>query len=294
MSRPVTAKGLFTKGIEGPASPSASDLFVVNFKEQGTIGRIPIAGNKEPEIYVKLPKGSIGNAIRFDRDGRMFVADYKKHNILEVVKTPDGKMEARILFTSPAFHQPNDLTTARDGTLYASDPFWKKRTGKLWKISRTANGEVVGTELRAKRKLGPVNGIDLSPDDQTLFVSESFSREIWSYQVAGDELKDPKLVIKFKDFDVDGLRVDQAGRIFVTRIEKGTIAIVRPDGSVEREVATTAKEPTNLAFGGSDGKTVFVTQRAGGYVESFRAEHPGREWCLLVVNHAHESCSIKR
>jgi signal peptidase len=42
----------------------------------------------------------------------------------------------------------------------------------------------------------------------------------------------------------------------------------------------TAAEPSNLAFGGADGRTVYVTQRKGGYVESFLADLPGREFCL--------------
>ena len=45
---------------------------------------------------------------------------------------------------------------------------------------------------------------------------------------------------------------------------KGTIAVLTPAGKLKREIALKAKEPTNLAFGGIDGKTVFVTQRQGG------------------------------
>jgi sugar lactone lactonase YvrE len=40
------------------------------------------------------------------------------------------------------------------------------------------------------------------------------------------------------------------------------------------------KEPTNLAFGGNDGKTVFVAQRQGGFIEAFHTDQPGREHCL--------------
>jgi signal peptidase len=46
---------------------------------------------------------------------------------------------------------------------------------------------------------------------------------------------------------------------------------------LRRQIKLNAKEPTNLAFGGEDGKTVFVKQRQGGFVESFRTDHPGRE-----------------
>ena len=84
----------------------------------------------------------------------------------------------------------------------------------------------------------------------------------------------------FQPDTVDGLRTDVAGRLYVARILKGTIALMKPNGAVEREIALKGKEPTNLAFGGSDGKTVFVTQRQGGFVESFRTDQQGREHCL--------------
>jgi sugar lactone lactonase YvrE len=42
------------------------------------------------------------------------------------------------------------------------------------------------------------------------------------------------------------------------------------------------KELTNLTFGGPDGKTVFVTQSQGGFVETFRVDRPGREPCLQL------------
>ena len=85
---------------------------------------------------------------------------------------------------------------------------------------------------------------------------------------------------RFDDFDIDGLRTDTGGDLFVARILKGTIAVLSPQGKLKREIMLNAKEPTNLAFGGNDGKTVFVTQRKGGFIESFRTDRPGREACL--------------
>jgi signal peptidase len=80
--------------------------------------------------------------------------------------------------------------------------------------------------------------------------------------------------------------------LFVTRILKGTVAVLTPDGRVEREINMQAKEPTNLAFGGPDGTTVYVTQRKGGFIESFRVERPGREHCLQRLKAANTSCRL--
>jgi gluconolactonase len=53
-----------------------------------------------------------------------------------------------------------------------------------------------------------------------------------------------------------------------------------PDGHVQREIQLKAEEPSNLVFGGADGKTVFVSQRQNGFIESFRTDIEGREHCL--------------
>jgi sugar lactone lactonase YvrE len=100
-----------------------------------------------------------------------------------------------------------------------------------------------------------------------------------------------RLVRKFPDFGLDGLRTDIDGRLFVTRIEKGTVVVLAPNGDLVREIPLRGKEPTNLAFGGADGRTVFVTQRQGGFIESFRVERPGREFCL---HSADQACRASR
>jgi len=128
--------------------------------------------------------------------------------------------------------------------------------------------------------MSTTNGIDLSPDGKTLYVGESDTREIWSYRIDGSRLLSPRLVKRFADFDIDGLRTDTSGNLYVARILKGTIAVLTSAGTLKREIELKAREPTNLAFGGNDGKTVFVTQRQGGFVESFRTDRPGREFCL--------------
>lgn len=272
----VTPAGEYTFGIEGPAADLAGNLYVVNFAKPGTIGRLPAAGAAS-EHFADLPEGSVGNAIRFDREGTMFVADYKKHNILAIGR--DG-VEPMVWFHSDEMSQPNDITIARDGTIYASDPNWKGREGHIWRIAKAADGSVQGEIMAAPRAMGTTNGIDLSPDGKTLYVGESSSGQVWSYTIRGNGLVDAKLVKSFEPNTIDGLRTDVGGRLFVARILKGTIAVLRPNGMVEREIALKAKEPTNLAFGGKDGKTVFVTQRQGGFIESFRTDQEGREHCL--------------
>jgi sugar lactone lactonase YvrE len=238
------------------------------------VGRLAPDGS-EAEIFAVLPSGSRGNGSRIDASGRLFIADYKKHNVLVIEK---GERKAKVHFHSDLFSQPNDLALSKNGTLFASDPNWAEKTGRIWRIGIDQKGQV----LHVSRTMGTTNGLDLSPDESKLYVSESIRREVWSYDLSPvGELKNPHLLIRFSDASIDGLRTDIDGNIFVARIEKGTIAQLNLTGVQIREIKLKGREPSNLAFGGADGKTVFVTQNDGRRIESFKVERPGREWCML-------------
>jgi len=275
-SSQVTPAGEYTKGIEGPAANADGTLYVVNFGRPGAIGKL-VAGAAQSQKAFDLPEGSIGSAIRIDPTGTMFIADYKKHNI-HAVKT--GGLSPDVYFHSDLMNQPNDITLARDGTIYASDPSFKGRKGQIWRIARSTDGSVQGAIMKASRPMGTTNGIDLSPDGTTLYVGESNTGEVWAYRLNGAELTAARLVRSFEPDTIDGIRTDVAGRLLIARIRKGSIAVIAPDGTLQREVMLRGEEPTNLAFGGADGRTVFVTQRQGGFVEAFRTDQEGREHCL--------------
>jgi sugar lactone lactonase YvrE len=303
----------YTTGIEGPAVDAGGTLYVVNFQQQGTIcsqqqgtiGKLS-PGAARSELFAILPAGSIGNGARFDRDGRMYVADFKNHNVFVF---EHGQTVPRVYFhadgctpggPSPCFHQPNDLAVAADGTLYASDPIFPNRSlpsgkGQIWRITRGPDGNVRGEVMSSsERQMGTTNGLDLSPDGATLYVSESSTpgdckppstaRCVWAYRLDGATLTAPRLVKKLEGFDLDGLRTDLDGKIFVTQPGNGTVAVLAPDGTLVREIPLRGKQPSNLTFGGPDGKTVFVTQVDGGFIEAFRVDRPGREPCLQAPN----------
>jgi signal peptidase len=132
--------------------------------------------------------------------------------------------------------------------------------------------------------MGVANGIELSPDGVTLYVGESKTSSkrarLWAYRLEGAKLVEPRLLKEFPHFDLDGMRTDIDGRLFAARPDAGTVAVFSSDGTLLREIPLLGKGPTNLAFGGSDGKTIFVTQSDGGYIEAFSTDRPGREYCL--------------
>jgi len=265
---PFTLEKGFTPGIEGPGCDAAGNVFVVNFAEQQTIGKVTPDG--KAEVWVKLPNKSTGNGIVFDKAGMMYVADYVEHNVLKI--DPATK-KITVFAHEPKMNQPNDLAIAADGTLYASDPGWDKGTGQLWKISTDGKVAQVAADM------GTTNGIDLSPDGKTLYVNESVQRNVWAFDVKADgTLANKKLLKKVDDHGFDGMRCDADGNLYITRHGKGTVVKLSPKGDVLKEWDVLGTRPSNLCFGGPDGKTVYVTEVDKQRLVSFRVDTPGLAW----------------
>lgn len=264
----LTDPALFTPGIEGPACDKEGNLYAVSFGDKANIGKVTPDG--KGELFVTLPEGSTGNGIRFDREGMMYVADYTGHKVLKI--DPKTK-EITTLAHEPRMNQPNDLAIAADGTLYASDPNWKEKTGQLWRIDRD------GTTTLLASDMGTTNGIDLSPDGKTLYVNESEQRKIWAFTLTDAKtLADKRLLREFPDHGFDGMRIDIDGNLHATRYGKGTVVVVSPQGEILDEIALPGTKPSNLCFGGPDGRTVYVTEVENTQVVTFRAKRPGLEW----------------
>ena len=68
------------------------------------------------------------------------------------------------------------------------------------------------------------------------------------------------------------------GKLYVTRYGKGTVAVVSPAGKVLREIDVLGPRPSNICFGGPDGRTAYVTEVEHTRLVKFRVEKPGLEW----------------
>lgn len=267
VARDHVADGVFTPGIEGPATGPDGALYVVNFAREGTIGRVD--GDGTARLFVSLPSGSIGNGIRFTPDGRMLVADYKGHRILAVSRAGEVTIYANL----PGAHQPNDIAVAPNGLVYASDPDWQTGSGRLWRIDRDGSTHVLDGAM------GTTNGVEVSPDGRRLYVGESVQRRIWVYDLDADgNASGKRLFASFPDHGLDGMRCDRDGNLYVTRHGAGKVAILSPDGTSLREVPLKGRLPSNIAFGGKDGRTAYVTVQDRGAIELFRSSIPGREY----------------
>lgn len=269
-SKPFTEPGGFPSGIEGPAVDSKGILYAVNFEKLGTIGQVTPDG--KASLFVTLPEGSVGNGIRFNSNGDMLIADYTNHNILKVnMDTEDISVFAH----NDKMNQPNDVAISDADLIFASDPDWKNSKGQIWRIDPD------GSFTLLEGDMGTSNGIEVSPDNRTLYVNESVQRNVWAYDLSPEgEISNKRLLIKFDDFGMDGMRTDTAGNLYITRHGKGTVVKLSPEGEVLEEISMIGKTPSNIAFGGKDGRTAFVTLQDNGNIEYFRVEDPGRAWNL--------------
>ena len=267
----------FTKGIEGPAVDADGNIYAVNFARQQTIGKVRPDGSGE--VWLTLPGTSIANGIRFGSRGQMYLADYMEHTIYLV----DPATRALTIHArEPRMTQPNDIAITRDDVLYASDPNWKENTGRVWRIARD------GTVTLALDIMGTANGIEVSPDGKILYVNESVQRNIWAYDIGADgSLSGKRLFQRFDDFGMDGMRVDVDGNLYVTRYSKGTVVKLSPQGKLLREISVPGAKPSNISFGGPDGRTAYVTEVVQGRLLQFRVDRPGLEWQRGQESKAH-------
>ena len=265
-SSEFTTPNSFTHGVEGPAVDKSGNVYAVNFSREGTIGIVSAAG--KASLFIDLPDSSVGNGIRFDSHGNMLIADYTKHNVLRVnMKT----RKISIFAHEPKMTQPNDIAIDSKDRIYASDPDFRSNTGRIWLID--TNGNITLLDSLD----GPANGIEISPDEKKLYVNAG--RKVWSYDLSSKaELSNKNLLIEFSDFGTDGMRCDAVGNLYIARIGKGVVAKVSSEGEILKEIELIGKKPTNVAFGGKDGCTVYVTLMDMGNLESFRVSTPGREW----------------
>jgi sugar lactone lactonase YvrE len=200
----------------------------------------------------------------------MLIADYTGHNILKVDM---ATKELSIFVNRPEMTQPNDIAIDSKDRIYASDPDFKNRAGRVWRIDPDKKVTLLDSE-----GLGPANGIEVSTDEKTLYVNAG--RRIWAYDLSEKGEVSNRRVLVDHSAGFDGMRCDIQGNIWAACIGNGTVTKFSPDGKMLQEVPLIGKAPTNVAFGGKDGCTIYVTLMDQANIESFRVDVPGREWMM--------------
>ncbi|KAI8477414.1 MAG: hypothetical protein J3K34DRAFT_515754 [Monoraphidium minutum] len=294
--------------IEGAAVDKEGNLYAVDFqRDRGLIGRVTPAGAcGDVPAAASAGGGAVKlNGLRVLPGGAILGVSPESKRVV-VLPPPGGGGAPRDFCGDPKMVAPNDLAvSAKTGFVYVSAQRWKSDNvvgdGAVYLCRKAGDAPVRLAEL------GRTNGIDVSPDGAWLFVSESFnkgftptSNVIWRYPIRADGGLDAagrKLVADFGKLDntakvdVDGMRLDTAGRLYVTRHLGSEVVALEAMGT--NKVAARLKmpfwAPTNLELGGPKGTTLFVVGRCGrtphgqgdGCVEAVEVGAPGAWWSAL-------------
>jgi gluconolactonase len=185
-----------------------------------------------------------------------------------ILRTKIDGTEPTTLLAGSA-NSPNDIVASKKGVVYFTDPGYQTdgiSTG-VFRIGLDGKVTVVtkfegGQWMRA-------DGIALSQDDTALFVGYFDAKQIAKYTLDADGVpSEPvNLPIGLADHPT-GLAVDTAGNLWVAEdaegdVLSGRVEVFGPDGKKWGEIPFADARPSGIAFGGADGKTVFITTERG-------------------------------
>ena len=199
------------------------------------------------------------NGLAVDNQGNLIAATHK-WKALSRYSLADGKRTTIAgEYEGNVFNSPNDVTVAKDGTMYFTDPDYQRAAAPggqpvtgIYRVG--TDGKV--TLLDGTRN--KPNGISLSPKQDVLYVNAS-DNILRAYPIVKGvaQTKGAKDLVKGLE-SADGMAVDCHGNIYVTEHPAKRVRVFSPAG---KELATIRVDAniTNAAFGGADGKTLYLT-----------------------------------
>jgi sugar lactone lactonase YvrE len=234
------------KFTEGPAVNEKGEVFYNDVPNSKTY-KIGLDG----KVSVFLEDSKKGDGQAFGPDGRLYAVAGGAEQIVAY----DAEGKATVVADG---FRGNDLVVLHDGGLYVTNPGWNKvDPSKIYYVSPKGEKKVVDTGLVFS------NGITCSPDQTLLYVADSRTHWVYSYQIQADGA----LAYKQKyyhlhvpdtaeDSGADGMRTDKDGRLYVaTRMG---IQICDQAGRVNGIVPTPNGRVANFTFGGENLDTLYA------------------------------------
>jgi len=247
--------------LEGPAFDRDGNLYMVDIP-YGRILRMTQRG----EFDVAAEYDGWPNGLAIHRDGRIFIADYRRG--IMTLDTKTGRVEECLTHCfSEGFKGVNDLTFAKNGDLYFTDQGQTgihDPTGRVYR--HTTDGR-----LDCLIANGPSpNGIVLDPDDKVMFVAMTRANCMWHCPLKpGGGVSKAGVYAQLPGIHgPDGLAMDEAGNLSAAHARPGIIWLFSPMGEPLCRVEGAAKgsRMTNMAYGGPDRKTLFITDSYRGAI----------------------------
>jgi gluconolactonase len=286
---------------EGPIAMPGGSVLVVEIAG-GTLVRVRSDGRKE--VVANLGGGPNGAAI--GPDGKCYVCnnggfdwtqaqDGFKRPIGRAKKYDGGRIErvdldsgaVEVLYThcgGEPLKGPNDIVFDGEGGFWFTD--FGKTYGRLMDRGAVYYARADGSMI--KEAIFPIltpNGVGLSPDGKTLYVSETETSRLWAYPVIspGELAKEPwpspnggRLAGGLPGYQrFDSMAVEACGNICVATLVRGGITVFSPAGEVVEFHEAPEGYCTNICFGGPDLKTAFITLSGYGRLIAVDWPRPG-------------------
>jgi gluconolactonase len=265
-------------GTEGPvALPDGSLIFTETQANRVT----RIAPDGSTSTFVEGSNGA--NGLGFTGNGDLYAVQVLKPRVGIIFPPPKVKTLADNYEGLP-FGRPNDLVVDQKGNVYFTDSGANPPAAGSAAASAPAQAAVatakpavyrISNKGELKRLAADIerpNGIQLSPDEKTLYVANTNGEYLLAYELAADGSVGPRR--NFAKLDgwrktdtggssgADGLAVDEAGRVYVA--SNPGIQVFSAKGEALGTIAL-PKQPQNLAFAGDDKKTLYVVGRGSAW-----------------------------
>ncbi|WP_226390310.1 SMP-30/gluconolactonase/LRE family protein [Penaeicola halotolerans] len=258
---------------EGPVWSPALEAWLFSDIPGNTIHQVTEAG--EVSDYITPSQNS--NGLIYNSMSHLIAAEHSGR-ALRVYFRPDSSAILVDNYQGAKLNSPNDVVQHSNGSYYFTDPPYglngqddsEDKEVKYNGVYRFQNGEMTLLDSTFTRP----NGLAFSPDEQYLYVTQSdaANRIIAKYEVTTEgTLANRTLLYEAGDEPAkglpDGIKVDDKGNVWSTG--PGGILVFDSNGT-QLGTITVPQVPTNLAFGGSDGKTLFITAQSGVYTLKLR------------------------
>ncbi len=276
-------------GSEGPVWDGKGSLY---FTGKGRIFRLDSSG--ATQVFREASGGA--NGLFFDKQGRLIVCEATNRRVTRT--ETDGTITVLAeSYEGKKFNSPNDLSMDSKGRIYFSDPRYGNRDSMEMSVEGVYRIDAPGkvTRVLGRDLVDRPNGVLVSPGDRYLYMAGNNNnnpgadRKLWRFSLRPDGSVDGqsrKLIADWGDSrGPDGMEMDAKGRLFVagglnqphppheTDKKKGGVYVFSPKGKLLEFIPVPLDEVTNVAFGGSDMRTLYVS--AGGTIWSIRVKTPG-------------------
>lgn len=199
------------------------------------------------------------NGLAVDGQGNIVAGTHKYKSVSRF--TLDGKRsDVAGKYQGQVFNSPNDLAIAADGTIYFSDPAFQRDAAPggqdKTRVYRVAPG---GAVTVVEDGLVNPNGVSLSPAGDVLYVNGMTGKQgvLRAYPIVNGKPQQGRDLVKGLGIP-DGMAVDCQGNLYVTEHADQRLRVFTPAGKQLATIHVDANV-TNAAFGGPDGKTLFIT-----------------------------------